>query len=88
MAPSRRRDRTRDGHPGPGRGGCRGEEEPAGRARARKREVVTVEIAAPGSAAANYAFDVTPNEFVDAIITEKGVARKPYTESLRKMAEE
>ncbi len=33
----------------------------------------------------NYAFDVTPNEFVTAIITEKGVARAPYSESLRKM---
>src|SRR5262245_1773152 len=35
----------------------------------------------------NYAFDVTPNEFVTAIITEKGVARAPYTESLRKQFE-
>jgi methylthioribose-1-phosphate isomerase len=26
----------------------------------------------------NPAFDVTPGEFIDAIITEKGVARKPY----------
>ena len=31
----------------------------------------------------NYAFDVTPNEFVTAIITEKGVARAPYSDSLR-----
>ena len=30
----------------------------------------------------NPAFDVTPNEFVTAIITEVGVARAPYTESL------
>ena len=35
----------------------------------------------------NYAFDVTPHEFVTAIITEKGVARAPYTESLRKQFE-
>lgn len=30
----------------------------------------------------NPAFDVTPNEFVTAIITDAGVARPPYTESL------
>lgn len=33
----------------------------------------------------NYAFDVTPNEFIAAIITDKGVARAPYTETLRKL---
>jgi methylthioribose-1-phosphate isomerase len=31
----------------------------------------------------NPAFDVTPNRYVTAIITERGVARPPYTESLR-----
>lgn len=31
------------------------------------------------------AFDVTPNELVTAIITEKGIARAPYTETLRKL---
>ena len=35
----------------------------------------------------NYAFDVTPNEFIAAIITDRGVARAPYTESLRTLAE-
>jgi methylthioribose-1-phosphate isomerase len=30
----------------------------------------------------NPAFDVTPNEFVSAIITDFGVARRPYVESL------
>jgi methylthioribose-1-phosphate isomerase len=29
------------------------------------------------------AFDVTPHRYVSAIITERGVAREPYTESLR-----
>src|SRR5450631_1951305 len=33
----------------------------------------------------NPAFDVTPNRYVNAIITEKGVARAPYEESLKKM---
>jgi len=32
------------------------------------------------------AFDVTPNELVSAIITERGIARGPYVESLRKLA--
>ena len=32
--------------------------------------------------AAYPAFDVTPNHFVEAIITEEGIARAPYTESL------
>ncbi len=32
-----------------------------------------VEIAAPGSAAANYAFDVTPGRLVTGLITERGV---------------
>ena len=47
-----------------------------------------IQLAPEGIDVNNYAFDVTPNEFVDAIITEKGVARKPYSESLRKMFEE
>jgi methylthioribose-1-phosphate isomerase len=33
----------------------------------------------------NPAFDVTPHEFVTAIITERGVARSPYVESLKKL---
>lgn len=36
-----------------------------------------------GASAANPAFDVTPNEFVAAIITENGIARQPYRESMR-----
>ena len=35
----------------------------------------------------NPAFDVTPHEFVTAIITEVGVARPPYSSSLAKLAE-
>jgi methylthioribose-1-phosphate isomerase len=33
----------------------------------------------------NFAFDVTPNELITAIITDRGVARAPYTESLRNL---
>jgi methylthioribose-1-phosphate isomerase len=34
----------------------------------------------------NFAFDVTPNELIAAIITDRGVARSPYTESLRTLS--
>lgn len=34
----------------------------------------------------NPAFDVTPHQYVTAIITERGVLRAPYSESLRDMA--
>lgn len=34
----------------------------------------------------NPAFDVTPNKYVTAIITEKGAARAPYSESLKELA--
>ena len=47
-----------------------------------------IQLAPEGIEVNNYAFDVTPNELVTAIITEKGVARAPFTESLRKMFEE
>jgi methylthioribose-1-phosphate isomerase len=40
---------------------------------------------APDVEAANPAFDVTPARFIAAIITEHGVARAPYTDSLRKL---
>jgi methylthioribose-1-phosphate isomerase len=35
----------------------------------------------------NPAFDVTPNRFVAAIITERGIARPPFTESLRALCQ-
>jgi methylthioribose-1-phosphate isomerase len=43
------------------------------------------QIAPRGIATFNPAFDVTPAELVTAIITERGVARPPYSKSLRKM---
>ena len=46
-----------------------------------------IQLAPDGIDVSNYAFDVTPNEFVTAIITEKGVARAPYVESLKKQFE-
>ncbi|MDZ7638564.1 MAG: S-methyl-5-thioribose-1-phosphate isomerase [Bryobacterales bacterium] len=46
-----------------------------------------VELAPAGIAVANPAFDVTPNRYVAAIITERGVARNPYNQSLRSFVE-
>lgn len=40
-----------------------------------------------GVSAHNPAFDVTPNELITAIITDRGVARPPYTTSLRNLVE-
>jgi methylthioribose-1-phosphate isomerase len=44
--------------------------------------VFGTQVAPPGTMVENPAFDVTPNRYVTAIITERGVARAPYTESL------
>ena len=46
-----------------------------------------IQLAPDNALVSNYAFDVTPNDLVTAIITEKGVARAPYTESLKKQFE-
>jgi methylthioribose-1-phosphate isomerase len=42
-------------------------------------------VAPDATAVQNPAFDVTPERYVSAIITERGVARAPYVESLRKL---
>jgi methylthioribose-1-phosphate isomerase len=55
------------------------------RAPSEVTQVSGVPIAPEGVAAENPAFDVTPNRYVTAIITEHGVARQPYTESLRNL---
>jgi len=41
---------------------------------------------APDVDVANPAFDVTPNRLIAAIITERGLARPPYTDSLAALA--
>jgi methylthioribose-1-phosphate isomerase len=43
---------------------------------------------APDVPAAHPAFDVTPARYIAAIFTERGVARAPYTQSLRELATE
>ena len=42
---------------------------------------------APDVAVANPAFDVTPARFISAIICERGIARAPYADSLRRLAD-
>jgi methylthioribose-1-phosphate isomerase len=55
------------------------------RAAAEVTHVFGVAIAPDATRVENPAFDVTPNRYVTAIVTERGVARAPYTESLRKL---
>jgi methylthioribose-1-phosphate isomerase len=45
-------------------------------------------VAPEGIRVENPAFDVTPHRYVAAIITERGVARPPFQESLEKLASE
>jgi methylthioribose-1-phosphate isomerase len=52
-----------------------------------KSEVLTPydnPIAPPHYNARNPAFDVTPNRYVTGIVTENGIVRPPYTETLRR----
>jgi methylthioribose-1-phosphate isomerase len=44
------------------------------------------QLAPEGVDVHNFAFDVTPNELIAAIITDRGVARPPYIETLRNLA--
>ncbi|HKR00100.1 MAG TPA: S-methyl-5-thioribose-1-phosphate isomerase [Pyrinomonadaceae bacterium] len=46
------------------------------------------QLAPDGIEVHNPAFDVTPNELIAAIITDKGVARPPYTVSLRELVKD
>jgi methylthioribose-1-phosphate isomerase len=56
----------------------------------RSRDEVThvfgVPVAPEAIGVENPAFDVTPSKYVTAIVCEKGVARAPYDESLKKLA--
>ena len=55
-----------------------------------RREVTHIkeyQLAPDGIGVQNPAFDVTPNDLITAIITDKGVARAPYVDSLRGLVE-
>ena len=43
------------------------------------------QLAPDGAGTRNQAFDVTPSQYVSAIITERGVCRPPYADSLREV---
>ena len=45
------------------------------------------QIAPVGVLVENPAFDITPSKYVTAIITERGIARAPYAESLKELLE-
>jgi methylthioribose-1-phosphate isomerase len=44
-----------------------------------------ISIAPAGVAVLNPAFDVTPNRYITAIITERGIAEPPFVESLQRL---
>jgi len=44
-----------------------------------------IRLAPKGVKAANPAFDVTPHKYITAIITEKGIVREPYANSLKRV---
>ena len=56
------------------------------RSAAEVTHVFGVQVAPEGTEVRNPAFDVTPNRYVTAIITERGVARPPFSESLAALA--
>ncbi|UCB57112.1 MAG: S-methyl-5-thioribose-1-phosphate isomerase [Candidatus Omnitrophota bacterium] len=49
------------------------------------REVFGKQVAPKNVKVYNPAFDVTPNSLISAIITERGILRKPYERSLRRL---
>jgi methylthioribose-1-phosphate isomerase len=53
------------------------------RAATEVKQLAGVSIAPQGVAARHPAFDVTPHRYITAIITERGIAREPYTDSLK-----
>jgi methylthioribose-1-phosphate isomerase len=58
------------------------------RAAAEVTQVFGQQVAPVGTRVENPAFDVTPARYVTAIITEHGVARAPYEQSLRELGKQ
>jgi methylthioribose-1-phosphate isomerase len=52
------------------------------------RKIQGVSITPENAQVANPAFDVTPSRYISAIVTDRGIARPPYAESLRALARE
>jgi methylthioribose-1-phosphate isomerase len=55
------------------------------RAASEVTQVFGRQVAPPDIPVENPAFDVTPARYVSAIVTERGIARAPYLESLREL---
>jgi methylthioribose-1-phosphate isomerase len=49
-------------------------------------QIQGVSIAPEGTKAANPAFDITPHQYITAIITERGIIKEPYGEGLKDVA--
>lgn len=47
--------------------------------------ILGMPIAPEGITAANPAFDITPHKYITAIITDKGIIKEPYSESIKKI---
>jgi methylthioribose-1-phosphate isomerase len=45
------------------------------------------QVAPDGVLVENPAFDVTPNKYITAIVTERGIAKAPFADSLRELAQ-
>ena len=58
------------------------------RAPSEVTQVFGQQVAPPRTRVENPAFDVTPARYVTAIITERGLARAPYEESLRELGKQ
>jgi len=58
----------------------------------RAKEEVTqlkdINIAPAGIQVGNPAFDITPGRYISAIITEKGIFKKPFTRAIQKLGED
>ena len=52
------------------------------------RQIQGIPITPVNTRVANPAFDVTPNRYVSAIVTERGVARPPFTATLRDLVKQ
>ena len=57
------------------------------RAAAEVLSFAGVAIAPAGVSARHVAFDVTPHRYITAIVTDRGICRAPYAESLRRAVE-
>jgi len=58
------------------------------RAAREMTHVGALRVAADGASVWNPAFDITPHRLVTGIITEKGIVRPPYEESLQALFQE